>query len=346
LDKLDKEVLEFLEFIGIKGYEGRAYIALLSLGEATAPQLSSKARIPLTRIYDVLDSLASKGLVEVKAGRPRVYKAIPPRIALNYYVRKYIDNILSLNRRVIDELNRLYGSSKSEEPFIWLSSSQEMSIERTKDLLENMKVDGFMSISEVLLEKLTNTLYKKLLSDPSVVFTITLTFSPLGSKALEQLLGLDNIDIRVHPTGIINAIEVDLSNAAIFGKTYTLFTNEWELILLLNESYYHGYWKNAKRIKEFNIKPNRRYKTSHHWLSIVLINDGLKHGYNAWVKVKGFRVRDKEPINIEGYVKEVRTDDVIRNLIVETEEGKKVVIGGLGASIEDIEAKYIEVVFS
>ena len=346
MSKKEKEILEFLEFIGLRGYEGKAYLTLLSLGEATAPKIASKARIPLTRIYDVLDSLANKGLVEVKAGRPKVYKAIPPYIALNYYVRRYIENIINLNKRVIDVLNRLYGSTKYEEPFIWLSSSHEMSIERTKEILNNMKIDGFMSVSEELLEKLSGSLYKKLLSDQSIIFTLTLTFSPLESKSLEHLLYLDNIDVRLHPTGIINAVETDLSNAVIFGRTYTLFTNEWELILLLNESYYHGYWKGAKRIKEFNVKPGKPYKTSHHWLSIALIGDGLKLNYNAWVKVKGYNVRSREPVLIEGYVKEIRANDMIRNLIVETKSGDKVVIGGLGASIEDIEARYIEVLFS
>ncbi|RLG88324.1 MAG: hypothetical protein DRO15_03090 [Thermoprotei archaeon] len=346
MDRKNKEILEFLEFIGLKGYEGKAYLALLSLGEATAPKISSKAGIPLPRIYDVLESLASKGLVEVKAGRPRIYKAVPPYIALNYYVRKYIEDILALNKRVIEELNRLYGSIKHEEPLIWLSSSHEMSIERTKDILNNMNIDGFMIVSEELLNKLANTLYKKLLSDQSIVFTATLTFRPSISRALEQLLYLNNIDIRILPTGIINAIETDLSSAVIFGKTYTLFTNEWELILLLNETFYHGYWRIAKRIKEFSITPNKQYKTAHHWLSIVLINDGMKLGYNAWVKIRGYRVIDKEPIEIEGYVKETRAHDLIRSLVVETKDGNRINVGGLGASVEDIEARYIEVVFT
>ncbi len=346
MSKLYKEILEFLEFLGIRGYEGKAYLALLSLGEATAPKIASKAGIPLPRVYDVLDSLASKGLVEVRAGRPRVYRAVPPQIALNYYVRKYIDSILDLNKKVIDELMKIYRSSGYKEPFIWLSSSTEMSIERTKDIIESTSIDGFMSVSEELLDKLWNTLYKKLSSDPSMIFTLTLTFMPSGSKTIEQLLYLDNIDIRVLPTGIINAVETDLANAVIFGSTYTLFTNEWELILLLNESYYHGYWKISKRIKEFNIRPNRVYKTTHHWLSIALINDGLKIGYNAWIKVRGYRVKDKEPIEVEGYVKSVKANDLIRNIVVETKDNEEIQVGGLGASVEDVEARYIEVVFS
>lgn len=344
-DKYNK-ILEFMGFIGLKGYEGKAYLTLLSLGESTAPKISSKAGIPLPRIYDVLESLLTKGLVEVKPGRPRLYKAIPPNIALNYYVRKYVENILTLNEKIIEELSKLYGSTSYERPYIWLSRSSEMSIERAKDMIRNMAMDGFAAISKTPFNKLLDTLYVKLLRNQSSVFTVTLTFEPTGLRNLEKLISLNNVDIRVLPTGIIDALEVDSRNAIMFGKTYTLLTKEWELILLLNETFYHGYWRIAKRIKEFDIIPNVPYRLTHHWLSITLISDGMKLGFNAKVKVKGYKVKLNEPFEVEGYVSEVRVNEFIRNFTLKTEEGKKILVGGIGASIEDIEARYIEIVFT
>ncbi len=339
------EVKEFLRFIGLTGYEIKAYLTLLTLGEATAPELSSKTGIPISRVYDVLESLVSRGLAEVKVGRPRIYRAVPPEIGINYYVRKYIDKILEMNKVVIGELSRMYSSVKRKGPFIWISSSAEMSIERAKEIINEASMDGFMSLSEDLFNKLVNTIYRKLLSDESVIFGLVLLFRPTGSKAFEQLLDLDNVDVRILPTGIIKAIETDFSRAAIFGKTYTLFTSEWELILLLNEMYYHGYWKIAKRIKNFEVKRGVKYRTQHHWLSLVLINDGLRSGYNAWVKVRGYRVKSREPIELEGFIKETKADDMIRNFIIETKEYGLLAVGGIGTSVEDIEARYIEVTF-
>lgn|GEM_PF-1100319 len=346
MDGKYNEILEFLEFIGLKSYEGKAYLALLSLGESTAPKISSKAGIPLPRIYDVLESLTTKGLVEVKPGRPRVYKAIPPSIALNYYVRRYIENILTLNEKIIGELSRLYSSTSYERPLIWLSRSFKMSIERAKGMIRNMAMDGFTAISETHFNKLLDTLHAKLLRNQSSVFTVTLIFEPAGLRSLEKLISLNNVDVRVLPTGIIDALEVDSSNAIMFGKTYTLFTREWELILLLNETFYHGYWRIAKRIKEFNITPNVPYKLTHHWLSIALISDGMKLGFNARVKVRGRKVKLNEPFEVEGYVSKVRADEFIRNFTLETKDGEEILVGGIGASIEDVEARYIEIVFT
>ncbi len=340
------EVIKFLEFIGIRGYENKAYLTLLTLGEATASQIASKARIPLTRIYEVLESLVNKGLIEVQAGRPRVYRAIPPRIALTHYVRMYVNELLNSSKRIIDELSRFYRTAKEEKISIWISSSFSMSVERTKEMISNMKVDGFASINEELFAKLSSTIYSKLLKNGDSIFTLTITSELYDQRDLEPLLSLDNIDLRSFPTGVINVVEVDLSKAVVFGKAYTLFTTEWELIMIINESFYHGSWKTAQRIKRFNVKSKKRYKTTHHWLAVELISDGLKEGYNAKAYVKGFYVRSKEPIEVEGYVRRVNVSNFIRNFSLQLREGNEVVIGGLGASIEDIEARYIEVEFT
>jgi len=266
-------------------------------------------------------------------------------------LESYIENILTLNEKIIGELSRLYSSTSYERPLIWLSRSFKMSIERAKGMIRNMAMDGFTAISETHFNKLLDTLHAKLLRNQSSVFTVTLIFEPAGLRSLEKLISLNNVDVRVLPTGIIDALEVDSSNAIMFGKTYTLFTREWELILLLNETFYHetfyhGYWRIAKRIKEFNITPNVPYKLTHHWLSIALISDGMKLGFNARVKVRGRKVKLNEPFEVEGYVSKVRADEFIRNFTLETKDGEEILVGGIGASIEDVEARYIEIVFT
>ncbi len=340
-----EDVLKFLEMIGIKGYESKAYLALLSLGEATASQVASKARIPLTRVYEVLESLVNKGLAEVRVGRPRAYRAIHPSIALNLYLRSYIDGIVSEGRRVIGKLSSLYKTSREEGLSIWVSSSFNASIEKARELINKLEVDGFMAASDEILGRLVDTLYVKLVSNESSLFTITLTFEPRLSKNVEKLERIPNLDIRVLPTSVLRAIEVDFSKALIFGRSYALFTTEHELIMILNESFYHGNWRLAERFKEFNVKKGITYKSRHHWLILELINDGLRLGLNAKAKVRGISVKNRRNVIVEGYVCNVNTEDFIRNFTIELSNGEKLVIGGINASIEDIEARYVEVVF-
>jgi len=73
---------ELLRQLNLTQYESKAYLSLLHAGTITAYKLGRLSRIPSGRIYDVTDSLISKGLAEFLPGTPRLIKAIDPRIGL------------------------------------------------------------------------------------------------------------------------------------------------------------------------------------------------------------------------------------------------------------------------
>jgi len=77
-------------FLGLNQYETQIWLALLNSGIATAGELAEAAGVPRSRSYDVLESLAKKGLVVIKAeGRPIKYVAVPPEQALENLKRYY-----------------------------------------------------------------------------------------------------------------------------------------------------------------------------------------------------------------------------------------------------------------
>ncbi len=337
-------VLKYLELLGIKGYEGRAYLTLLRLGEETAPKIASKANIPLPRIYDVLDSLCRKGLVEVRAGRPRKYQALPPSIALTRYVKSYIEQLMQLNNRVVEELEKLYRSKESHEPYIWISHSMEASIERTLEWIKQIMIDGYASLNLELASRILPTLIKKLENEKTIPFSLTLNEYP-SKELLKKIDGLKNIMVLYQPTGFIKALEHDFKRGIIYGKGYTLFTTEHELLLLLNDTYYFGYWRNAEILKNFGIEKGDTYTTKHHWIVLPIVDMALRDNYTVLLNVVGKWIKTQKPVEIKVYAKEVyrSSDDRTRTIVAETMDGEKVTIGGLGASVEDIEAYYIVV---
>src|SRR5256712_13577406 len=58
-------------------YEAKAYIALVESGTMPASQLSTRAAIPYSKIYEILANLERKGWVETEQGRPSKYFAKP-----------------------------------------------------------------------------------------------------------------------------------------------------------------------------------------------------------------------------------------------------------------------------
>lgn len=76
-----------LRDVGLSSYEERAYRGLLELGTATAKEVAASTEVPQGRIYDVLDSLESRGVVRVQtASRPQKYIAVEPEIAVSRVV--------------------------------------------------------------------------------------------------------------------------------------------------------------------------------------------------------------------------------------------------------------------
>ncbi|MFC7157598.1 TrmB family transcriptional regulator [Halomarina halobia] len=70
--------------LGLSTYEAQAYRGLVEHGQATAPALADLTDVPEGRIYDVLNSLAQREIVQVwDEHRPKRYTAVPPAIALD-----------------------------------------------------------------------------------------------------------------------------------------------------------------------------------------------------------------------------------------------------------------------
>lgn len=68
-----------LRSLGLTDYGARAYAALVALGPSTAPQVATAAPLPRTKAYSVLSELARREWIDAERGRPKLYRARPPR---------------------------------------------------------------------------------------------------------------------------------------------------------------------------------------------------------------------------------------------------------------------------
>lgn len=72
-----------LTALGLNRYEAAVYVRLLGRSQFTATEIATHAGVPRQRVYDVLDSLAAKGMcVERPGKRKRTYSAVDPSVAL------------------------------------------------------------------------------------------------------------------------------------------------------------------------------------------------------------------------------------------------------------------------
>ena len=63
-----------LKEMGLSTYESKVWETLLHRGQADAQTLTREAKVPFGRIYEVLNSLIKKRIVEVQNTRPKLYR--------------------------------------------------------------------------------------------------------------------------------------------------------------------------------------------------------------------------------------------------------------------------------
>ncbi|MFL5804253.1 MAG: TrmB family transcriptional regulator [Roseiflexaceae bacterium] len=71
-------VVDLLQRVGFNKYEAEAYAALLQHGPLTGYELGKRSGVPLSRSYEILERLTTKGLALVQPGDPPRYAAEAP----------------------------------------------------------------------------------------------------------------------------------------------------------------------------------------------------------------------------------------------------------------------------
>jgi len=111
-----QQILDALKQIGLNLYERKLWVALISRGTSTAGELSSLAKVPHSRTYDVLESLAEKGFVMIQTAKPLKYVAMAPNESLERVKKKIMEDTKITVERitefqkspVLKELERIY----------------------------------------------------------------------------------------------------------------------------------------------------------------------------------------------------------------------------------------------
>lgn len=135
-----QEILDALKNIGLNLYERKIYVALIAKGVATAGEVSEIAKVPRSRSYDVLESLADKGFVVSQSSKPIKYVALAPNDALD----RAKDNLHRKHTDTLDRIDKMSESSVMTE--LKAIYSQGFSMIQPADIAGTLK--GNFSINQ------------------------------------------------------------------------------------------------------------------------------------------------------------------------------------------------------
>jgi HTH-type transcriptional regulator, sugar sensing transcriptional regulator len=116
--------------LGLKEYEARIYVALAGLGEANVRRIHEASGVPRPRVYDVPETLAAGGFIDVRHGSPLTYTAVRPEKVISY-LKKELDLAAEESRKTLEHLS--VGSRQTYSP-IWYVQS-DRTIQRYLEML-------------------------------------------------------------------------------------------------------------------------------------------------------------------------------------------------------------------
>jgi len=123
---------ELLKEIGLTKWESQTYLALLEMGSTTTGPLVKKSGVPQSKIYVVLDSLISKGLVSYMIrGQTKYFQASNPQRILDLFKEK--------ERQVISVLEEIKQKQKQEKHAVELFEGLKAMRIMFKGMIEDAK---------------------------------------------------------------------------------------------------------------------------------------------------------------------------------------------------------------
>ncbi|WP_440772161.1 TrmB family transcriptional regulator [Natronorubrum sp. DTA28] len=142
-----EEAVKTLTELGLTQYEARCFVALTRLSTGTAKEISQVADVPRSRVYDTIERLEKKGLVDVQQTEPREYKAVSVETACRR-IREDYDSRINAAENALGQLEE--PASRDDEG-MWAISQKEHVSERVVTFLEDAEetVHYLLSATEV-----------------------------------------------------------------------------------------------------------------------------------------------------------------------------------------------------
>jgi len=108
---------EELSRLGLGEYQSKVYSALASLGPSGVTEIHRLSGVPRTKVYETLQELVSKGMVEFQPGRPAVYKAVRPAVLIKMLTEDYL-NTAERARRLLE--GRYDSVRDVDQDLVWI----------------------------------------------------------------------------------------------------------------------------------------------------------------------------------------------------------------------------------
>jgi sugar-specific transcriptional regulator TrmB len=204
-----------LREMGLNAYEIDAYVALLEGGQMTAMEISQEAKVPYSKMYEVLNSLKEKGWIKSSESRPFKYYPVPPLEATRFTKLRLEDKYLNWENTVAETLQPLYEKRELvERPDMLILRGQQAVLTKIEEVLTKATKEIVIAAPEFAKAIIT-------LADPlfnGLKKSVSIKFMAAGKcedwDFIKKLPGVSELRLRDHMFG--GGIIADGKEAMLF----------------------------------------------------------------------------------------------------------------------------------
>ena len=177
--------VEQLERLGLSSYAAQTFVGLASLGTGTARDVSQVTEVPRTRVYDAIDELQSRGLVDVQQSSPKKFWSISADTASRTF-RRELQRRTETLQGALAELEPT--EHQSEQRGVWTVDGQQPVTQRAIEFFETADEEiVYMTVDALLTEDIVAGLREA--ADRGVSIELAGMSTAVREQVLEQVPG-------------------------------------------------------------------------------------------------------------------------------------------------------------
>ncbi|WP_254279616.1 TrmB family transcriptional regulator sugar-binding domain-containing protein [Haloarcula marina] len=335
---------ERLTKFGLSETEAQTYLAVLESGTATVADVGAATDISTGYVYDLVESLAERGLLVVDDHRtPTQVRAIDPEAAIEAMTEELND--------IESDLAERYTDTERDYPAIELVRARQTLYQRLEALIDGAEEEIFMMVPAPVADRLTEPL----------------TRARERGVFIALLLGGDDIEAIEHASDAASVVRtwnypveslVVVDNVAAVTSDSSLLRgehreNDYGLVLEQSPktggaiaSQWFNFWAAGEEIASVEppVLPAERLSFRH---AVFVVSKYADRDLEVTAHL--YPGQDAESITgpvvevKQGLLEPVSYDFPVQNTLTLAVDGEEVTVGGPGAFVEDYSAKALTV---
>jgi len=245
---VSEATLKALKQLGLTEYETHAYLVLVAGGQMGASDVSTKSKVPYSRIYDVLGRLEEKQFIQVRKGRPTTYIAKAPTEVMRLIRLDWEDRLKESSRVVVEELQPLFEKeTKATARDVWVVHGRASILAKAMEMLDNAKEEVLLSLPSFdLSAEDVDTVVERVLHVKAKVRILTSSITDVLKDIIPKKFEVRTRD-RVFGAGLV----VDHKDTLIMlaggneGDEFLGIYSSHAIFAAMSSSYFESLWKDS-----------------------------------------------------------------------------------------------------